>query len=226
MPLNMNLVSLFLRADVVVQAVMILLVLASITCWSILISKLIIFKTLRVEVRHFEDSMLSNTPIQTAGLAQSIHHSAMRASEDKDSSESRNDRRERIQRAMLNVTLLTLKQRERGLAFLATVGSSGSFVGLFGTVWGIMNSFISIAASHETSLDVVAPGIAEALLATAFGLLASIPAVIAYNALASNLRNTAFRFEIAIGQLAEQLSVFSPSAAISISSGSQIRRVS
>jgi biopolymer transport protein ExbB/TolQ len=99
-----------------------------------------------------------------------------------------------------------LKRLEAGLSLLATVGSTAPFVGLFGTVWGIMNSFTSIAASKDTSLAVVAPGIAEALLATAFGLVAAIPAVIAYNKLATSLSGIAHRLTLTIGELGDRWS--------------------
>jgi biopolymer transport protein ExbB/TolQ len=98
-----------------------------------------------------------------------------------------------------------LRRLERGLPFLATVGSAAPFVGLFGTVWGIMNSFQAIARSQDTSLAVVAPGIAEALFATAIGLAAAIPAVVAYNKISTDLSGVAYRFSAAIGTLGNRL---------------------
>jgi biopolymer transport protein ExbB/TolQ len=107
---------------------------------------------------------------------------------------------------MRSVMVSELKRLESGLAYLATVGSTAPFVGLFGTVWGIMNSFTAIAQSHDTSLAVVAPGIAEALFATALGLVAAIPAVVAYNKFATALSGLAQRLNTAIGELGARMS--------------------
>jgi biopolymer transport protein ExbB/TolQ len=112
--------------------------------------------------------------------------------------ESREEQRQRIERAMRARAALALQRIEPGLPFLATVGSAAPFVGLLGTVWGIMNSFTSIAQARDTSLAVVAPGIAEALFATALGPVAAIPAVIAYNKLATALARAARRLDAAI----------------------------
>jgi biopolymer transport protein ExbB/TolQ len=106
---------------------------------------------------------------------------------------------------MRAVMAAELRRVEPGLPFLATVGSSAPFVGLFGTVWGIMNSFASIAARNDTSLAVVAPGIAEALFATALGLVAAIPAVVAYNKFATRITRLAQRLNAAIGELGNQM---------------------
>jgi biopolymer transport protein ExbB/TolQ len=107
---------------------------------------------------------------------------------------------------MRQAMVVQLRQLEPGLPFLATVGSAAPFVGLFGTVWGIMNSFTAIAGSNDTSLAVVAPGIAEALFATALGLVAAIPAVVLYNKFSTDLGRLAQRFNVAINEAARQFS--------------------
>ena len=121
--------------------------------------------------------------------------------EEADAGESRAEYRHRLEHAMRAVVGAELRRIEPGLPFLATVGSAAPFVGLFGTVWGIMNSFTAIAQSNDTSLAVVAPGIAEALLATALGLAAAIPAVVAYNKLAVAIGRAAQRLHAAIGAI-------------------------
>jgi biopolymer transport protein ExbB/TolQ len=124
---------------------------------------------------------------------------------DQDASETRAERRERIERAMRTALAIDVRRLQPGLAFLATTGSAAPFIGLFGTVWGIMNSFSAIAASQDTSLSVVAPGIAEALFATAIGLVAAIPAVVAYNKLTSDLGRVQQSFTTSIAVLGDRL---------------------
>jgi biopolymer transport protein ExbB/TolQ len=194
------------HADPVVQAVMIALVLASVTCWAIIFEKIITLSSLGRQIRRLERAaaspgaaaqldgelaaaMSAAVKIETAGVADG---------------ESTGELRSRIERAMRLVTRTELRRRESGLQFLATVGSTAPFVGLFGTVWGIMHSFTSIAQAKDTSLSVVAPGIAEALFATAIGLAAAIPAVIAYNQISGAFGRSAERIGAAVSGLARQ----------------------
>jgi biopolymer transport protein ExbB/TolQ len=139
------------------------------------------------------------------GLIADILAAGTRAWRDEDASESRFERRTRIERAMRTAMIDELKRLEKGLTLLATIGSTAPFIGLFGTVWGIMNSFTAIAASKDTSLAVVAPGIAEALFATAIGLVAAIPAVMAYNKLSGSLSAIAHRLNVCIGELGDRM---------------------
>ncbi|HMG50192.1 MAG TPA: MotA/TolQ/ExbB proton channel family protein [Inquilinus sp.] len=205
---DLSIIALVRQADIIVQGVLALLLLASVGCWGIIIDKLFTIGRLRraaaafrrrVDTEHEVDLIPVDPakPVVEAGLAQ------WRAV---DPEESRSDYRERIERAMRRASSEVVRRREIGLPFLATIGSAAPFVGLFGTVWGIMNSFTSIASSQDTSLAVVAPGIAEALFATAIGLVAAIPAVMAYNKFSTDLRRVNQTFGTAIGVMAEHLS--------------------
>jgi len=192
---DISVASLFLRADPLVKAVFILLVLASLWSWAIIVNKWIALMSLRRRANKFEQVFWSGLSLDELyqQFSKSPDHpmanvfiSALR--EWRRAFESGAPReaalpgiKDRIDKAMSVTILREMDNIERRLGFLATVGSTAPFVGLFGTVWGIMNSFSSIAARHDTTLAVVAPGIAEALFATAMGLLAAIPAVIFYN---------------------------------------------
>jgi len=203
-----SMLGLFLQADPIVKGVMILLILASVVCWGIIIEKVIRFRRLAREAGRLEGLARARATVLPRGseglIAQIVTAGAHEAQERLDG-ESRGESRERCQRAMRSAMADGLRASEPGLPFLATVGSTAPFIGLFGTVWGIMNSFTSIAQSNDTSLAVVAPGIAEALFATAIGLVAAIPAVIAYNKLATNLGRTSQRMAFAIDDLATQM---------------------
>ncbi|HTO39633.1 MAG TPA: protein TolQ [Rhizomicrobium sp.] len=192
---DMSMASLFWRADPVVKAVFILLIAASLWSWTIIISKWLMLRKLHGKGDGFEKTFWSGLSLDDLyqQFSQRADHplasvfiSALRewrrAFEGGPPRESLLPSiKDRIDKAM-NVTILReMDGMERQLGFLATVGSVSPFIGLFGTVWGIMNSFAAIAARHDTTLAVVAPGIAEALFATAMGLLAAIPAVIFYN---------------------------------------------
>jgi biopolymer transport protein TolQ len=192
---DISIASLFLRADPLVQAVFVLLVLASLWSWAIIVNKWLALGTLRRRANKFEQVFWSGLSLDELyqQFSKAPDHpmanvfvSALR--EWRRAFESGNPReaaipgiKDRIDKAMSVTILREMDNIERRLGFLATVGSTAPFVGLFGTVWGIMNSFSSIAARHDTTLAVVAPGIAEALFATAMGLFAAIPAVIFYN---------------------------------------------
>ena len=207
--LDFSVWTLFLRADLIVKLVMLLLLSASVWCWAIIIEKSVRLRRLNRDATEFEDSFWSGgsldalydrigaQPLDPMGA---VFSSAMK--EWRRSAETGNltvDRgsslTERIERVM-DVTLSReLEHVERQMIILASTGSTAPFIGLFGTVWGIMNSFQSIAMSKNTSVAVVAPGIAEALFATALGLLAAIPAVIAYNKISKDLDRYAARLE-------------------------------
>ncbi len=211
-----------MQADLVVQVVMIALVLSSIWCWAIIFDKVRYFRRLSRQAEEFEEAFWSggsleelyervgNTPEHplTALFVVAMRewtHTTKRGFNSRDGSAHFN-LQGRIDRVM-NVTLAReMESLERHMGFLATVGSTAPFVGLFGTVWGIMNSFQAIAITKNTSLAVVAPGIAEALLATALGLVAAIPAVVAYNKLSNDLDRYAGRLESFAGEFTALLS--------------------
>lgn len=202
---------LVVQADPVVKVVMLLLVLASVWSWAIIFEKLLKMRRLRRRASEFEDAFWSGGSLedlydrlggQPNDPMASIFSSAMREwrrSAAKGLTQRSNDLRVSLRHRLDQIMTLTINREmealEKRMTFLASVGSTAPFVGLFGTVWGIMNSFQSIAASKNTSLAVVAPGIAEALFATALGLVAAIPAVIAYNKLSSDLGRYAGRLE-------------------------------
>jgi len=198
---------LFLQASPIVKGVMILLLAASVVCWAVIFDKSVRLIRTRRATTAFADAVRSNPgnlSVQTPGeLPAAILSAGTRAWRVDDSGESRAERRTRIERAMRVAMGEEMKRLESGLIFLATVGSTAPFVGLFGTVWGIINSFTAIAASKDTSLAVVAPGIAEALTATALGLVAAIPAVMAYNKLASSVGGIAHRLNGTIVDLGD-----------------------
>ncbi len=189
---DLSLSALFLQADPIVKAVMLLLALASVVCWAVILEKAFLLRRLWRQARLLTAAAAQDHLPQAEGNADSLAHAAMRAGlrewqEGRDADESRAEYRDRIERSMRATLAAQLRLVEPGLPFLATTGAVAPFIGLFGTVWGIMNSFANIAASNDTSLAVVAPGIAEALFATAIGLAAAIPAVIAYNRLSGSL---------------------------------------
>ena len=200
--------SLFLRADWVVKAVMIILVVASLWSWAIAVDKAITMFLLKRRATAFEDTFWSGKTLDelSTGLAGDtrdpmarVFAAAMREYEESKSM-PRGDAtnistRQRIDSVMNLVVNRELSKAERGMSVLATVGSASVFIGLFGTVWGIMNAFRAIAATQNTNLSVVAPGIAEALFATALGLIAAIPAVIFYNKYTSDLDKYGGRLE-------------------------------
>ncbi len=183
---------LFLQADVVVKAVMLLLVLASIACWTVIIEKITTLRRLRREARELAVMANGDRVPTTLPTQANLASAALRAGipewrHGQGGNETDGEYRGRLDQAMRKGVGRALKPAEGGLQLLATTGSVAPFVGLFGTVWGIMNSFSGIAASNDTSLAVVAPGIAEALFATAIGLVAAIPAVIGYNRIGTAL---------------------------------------
>jgi biopolymer transport protein ExbB/TolQ len=188
---------------------MILLILASVICWAVILDKVV--RVMRVSrlATAFRGAVGNTSAMglqASEGIGAAILGAGTKAWREDDASENRAERRERIERAMRVVMGEEMKKLEGGLIFLATVGSTAPFVGLFGTVWGIINSFSAIAATKDTSLAVVAPGIAEALSATALGLVAAIPAVMAYNKLSSAIGSIAYRFNVSIAELGDGFS--------------------
>ncbi|MGE0024744.1 MAG: MotA/TolQ/ExbB proton channel family protein [Hyphomicrobium sp.] len=195
------------QADPIVKAVMIILALASVACWAIILEKAVRLSKLGRDLRRLERTVSDETTADAPrGLVRTLLSAAHHEAEDGGRNESRADLRARLERAMRLSLKSELQKLEVGLPFLATVGSAAPFIGLFGTVWGIMNSFTSIAQQKDTSLAVVAPGIAEALFATALGLAAAIPAVMAYNMISVSLGRGAGRAGTTITELAKRLS--------------------
>ena len=184
---DFSLLSLFIRADFIVKSVIIMLIGCSIYSWAIIIEKFKLFKKINLESEEFEEKFWKSKSAETFYNSLPTNIENPMASLFKDSmqtllkAKNKSNLNERMS-SMLEVNIeKQMTKLEKGFTFLATVGSTAPFIGLFGTVWGIMNSFQSIAISRNTSLAIVAPGIAEALFATALGLLAAIPAVVAYN---------------------------------------------
>jgi len=210
---------LFWQADLLVKLVMILLLAASVWCWAIIIEKLMRIRRLNAQADAFEESFWSGGSLDAlydrigkrpedpmsatfaAGMRE-WRHAADRGL----GSSMKTSLQQRVERVMSVTIGREMARAERYMTLLASVGSTAPFIGLFGTVWGIMNSFTSIAASNNTSLAVVAPGIAEALFATAMGLVAAIPAVIAYNKFSTDLSRYADRLETFAGEFAAILS--------------------
>jgi biopolymer transport protein TolQ len=203
---DLSIITLFLQAHIVVKIVMIGLILASVWSWAIIVDKAVLYRRTRSQMDRFEKVFWSGQSLEelyrslsgrTPTAMASVFVAAMREWKRSFEAGARSPMglHMRIDK-VLDVTITREVERlERRLLFLATVGSSAPFIGLFGTVWGIMTSFQAIAASKNTALAVVAPGIAEALLATALGLLAAIPAVVAYNKLSSEAGKIGQRLE-------------------------------
>ncbi len=184
---DFSLVSLFLRADIIVKSVMIILVVFSIYSWAIIFDKIRLFRKINKSAEEFEEkfwksksaeTFYNNLPSTTDDPMAELFKSSMQMVMKSRSKSNLSERLAGVLEANIEKQMTNV---DKNYTFLATVGSTAPFIGLFGTVWGIMNSFQSIAISRNTSLAIVAPGIAEALFATALGLLAAIPAVIAYN---------------------------------------------
>jgi len=208
---------LFMHADGVVKAVMILLLLASIGCWAVIASKLGLYRRMRRQVREFDKAFVSGQSfddlhaVAVASGPMGLGALFVAALEEWTTSIEENAvspaaMNARVQLALDSALAAENERLAALLPFLATVASAAPFVGLFGTVWGIINAFTAIAASSNTSLAVVAPGIAEALAATALGLFAAIPAVIGYNRLLAESAWLVGRLEIFADRLAALLS--------------------
>ena len=218
---DLSILSLVARADLIVKFVLILLLGSSIWCWAIIFDKVRSIRRVSAKASEFEEVFWSGGSLEDLydRIGTKADHpmavlfaSAMRewrrsgAHGLVDSDRLTTGVQERIGQVMRLTISRELDRLERNLGFLATVGSTAPFIGLFGTVWGIMNSFQSIALSKNTSLAVVAPGIAEALFATAFGLVAAIPAVVAYNKFSGDLNRFSGRLEGFAGEFGAILS--------------------
>lgn len=218
---DLSLVGLFLRADVVVKAVLVILVLASFWCWAIIVEKIFKLRRLVAQADVFEESFWSGGSLEELydRIGERPDHpmaflfaAAMREWRRSVAGGGGGERtlhagiQDRIGQVMQLSMSREVENLERYLGFLATVGSTAPFIGLFGTVWGIMNSFQAIALTKNTSLAVVAPGIAEALFATALGLVAAIPAVVAYNKFSNDISRYSNRLESFAGEFSAILS--------------------
>ena len=184
---DFSLMNLFLRADFVVKSVIVMLIACSIYSWAVIIEKIRLFKKINTSTEEFEIKFWNSKSAETFYNNLPANIEDPMAIVFKDAMQNLLKRRSKTDLNSRMTTMLEtgiekqMSKISKGFTFLATVGSTAPFIGLFGTVWGIMNSFQSIAISRNTSLAIVAPGIAEALFATALGLLAAIPAVVAYN---------------------------------------------
>jgi len=195
---------LVMHADPVVKGVLVILVLASVAVWAVILEKIIRLQRLNASIGRLEKAV-HQAPDPGNRLVGSVLAAAKREDADADQrGESAAELREFRERAMRSALKSELRRLEVGLPLLATIGSAAPFVGLFGTVWGIVNSFTAIAQQKDTSLAVVAPGIAEALIATAIGLAAAIPAVVAYNQISVSLGRAYARGNAAIMELAKR----------------------
>ncbi|MDF3072804.1 MAG: hypothetical protein K0S54_471 [Alphaproteobacteria bacterium] len=220
-PIDMSIVGMFMNADWIVKIVVVMLILASFWSWAIIFDKLIRLRGLRAKANQFEETFWSGISLEDLydrvgarpdDPMSSVFSGAMREWRRTVSkgialtSAARAGLQQRIEQVMGVTVSREMESLEKRMIFLASVGSTAPFIGLFGTVWGIMNSFQSIALSKNTSLAVVAPGIAEALFATALGLVAAVPAVIAYNKLSSEIARYAQRLD---GFAAEFMTILS-----------------
>ncbi len=205
---DLSLWNLFIEASIVVKLVMLLLIAASIWVWAIVFEKFTTLRRANRQADTFEDRFWSGGSLDDLYEAEgskpshpmaAVFGAAMgewrRSARIAGADLTRGSVRDRVERAMGITVGREMERLERWMVFLASVGSTAPFIGLFGTVWGIMTSFSAIAAMHNTNLAVVAPGIAEALFATAIGLVAAIPAVLAYNKITSDLARFAARLE-------------------------------
>jgi len=218
---DMSVWGLFLQADLIVKSIILILIAASVWCWAIIIDKWMTLKNMDIRSTKFESAFWSGEALEK--LYNRINNRAgdplsrtfcAGMNEWKLTTESAGGLdgdlqaglQQRIERAMATSINRELNLLERYMTFLGTVGSTAPFIGLFGTVWGIMNSFAAIAGSQNTSLAVVAPGIAEALFATALGLVAAIPAVVAYNKFSTDLGRYGDRMEAFAAEFSSILS--------------------
>ena len=209
---DFSLLSLFLRADIIVKSVILILIICSVYSWAVIFEKFKLFKKINKSSEEFEEKFWNSKSAETFYNSLPAKIQDPMALVFKDAMEGLLKKKSRTNLSERMTTMLEtgiekqMNKIDKGFTFLATVGSTAPFIGLFGTVWGIMNSFQSIALSKDTSLAVVAPGIAEALLATALGLLAAIPAVIAYNKLSNSLNSYATKLQNFAGEFEALLS--------------------
>ena len=198
---DFSLIQLFIRADIIVKTVILLLIASSIYSWAIIFQKIRLFKKINISSEEFEEkfwksksaeTFYNNLPSDPEDPMASVFKNSMQVMLKSKTKSNLSDRMSNMLETNIEKQMTKI---EKSYTFLATVGSTAPFIGLFGTVWGIMNSFQSIAISRNTSLAIVAPGIAEALFATALGLLAAIPAVVAYNKFNSDSKKYSQKLE-------------------------------
>jgi len=220
-PADLSIAHLVSQADPVVKAVLVILVIFSVWCWTVMFEKFGAMIKANAAAARLEDTLESGTLEDMINYSDKHQVSTIiaagnaewREGSGEHEHEALHEVRDRIERAMRLELSNETRRLNKRLPFLATVGSSAPFIGLFGTVWGIMNTFTGIAAAHDTSLATVAPGIAEALIATGIGLAAAIPSIMAYNSLATNLSRYTGRLNTAVGIYAGRISKrFAPAA--------------
>ena len=200
---NFSLWHLFARADIVVKSVIIILLASSVYSWALIFDKFKLFKKINKSSEEFEEKFWKSKSVESfnnnlqADVDDPLISTFKAAMVELNKAKSKSSavQSARVEKVLELNMETQITKIEKNFTFLATVGSTTPFIGLFGTVWGIMNSFQSIAISRNTSLAIVAPGIAEALFATALGLLAAIPAVIAYNKFSSDSRKYSMKLE-------------------------------
>ncbi len=198
---DFSIFNLFIRADIIVKSVIIILIVSSIYSWAIIIEKYRLFKKINKSSEEFENKFWKSRSAESFynNLPENIEDPMANVFKDTMQVIVKSKSKSNISSRLGNMLEVNIEKQmnsiEKSYTFLATVGSTAPFIGLFGTVWGIMNSFQSIAISRNTSLAIVAPGIAEALFATALGLLAAIPAVVAYNKFSSDSKKYAQKLE-------------------------------
>tara|TARA_B100001123_G_C15316610_1_gene1026331 strand:+ start:1610 stop:2284 length:675 start_codon:yes stop_codon:yes gene_type:complete len=184
---DFSILSLFIRADIIVKSVIVILVASSVYSWAIIFDKILMFRKINKDSEEFEERFWKSKSAETFynSLPSSLDNPMAQLFKDSMQTLMKSRSKSNISERLSGILEVNVEKQmslvNKNFTFLATVGATAPFIGLFGTVWGIMNSFQSIAISRNTSLAIVAPGIAEALFATALGLLAAIPAVVAYN---------------------------------------------
>ena len=198
---DFSITTLFLRADIIVKSVIIILIASSIYSWAIIFEKIKLFKKINKSTDEFENKFWKSKSAESFynSLPSNVNDPMANLFKDSMQVLLKSKRSSNLDEKMSRMLEINVDQQmekiDKSYTFLATVGSTAPFIGLFGTVWGIMNSFQSIAISRNTSLAIVAPGIAEALFATALGLLAAIPAVVAYNKFSSDSKKYSQKLE-------------------------------
>jgi biopolymer transport protein TolQ len=199
--IDFSIIQLFIRADIVVKSVIAILIVSSIYSWAVIFEKIMLFKKINRSTQDFENKFWKSKSAESFynTLSDNIRDPMTNIFKNSMQMLLKSKRSSNLDEKMSRMLEINIEQQmekiENGYTYLATIGSTAPFIGLFGTVWGIMNSFQSIAISRNTSLAIVAPGIAEALFATALGLLAAVPAVMAFNKFTSDSRKYSQKLE-------------------------------